>query len=68
MEKYEDPTQRLHSKFPSQEYRDNYDKIFGKKKYWYEKQLELDLGEIDVNSGSTTDGTIEDGTEVVKGG
>ena len=48
MEKYEDPTQRLHSKFPTQEYRDNYDKIFGKKKYWYEKQLELDLGETDA--------------------
>lgn len=68
MEKYEDPTQRLHSKFPTQEYRDNYDKIFGKKKYWYERQLELGLGETDVNSGSTTDRTIEDGTEVVKGG
>ena len=40
MEKYEDPTQRLHSKFPTQEYRDNYDKIFGKKKYWYEEKLE----------------------------
>ena len=40
MEKYEDPTQRLHSKFPTQEYRDNYDKIFGKKKYWYEVILE----------------------------
>lgn len=40
MEKYEDSTQRLHSKFPTQEYRDNYDKIFGKKKYWYEKKLE----------------------------
>jgi hypothetical protein len=36
MEKYEDPTQRLHSKYPSKEYKDNYDKIFGKKKYWYE--------------------------------
>ena len=68
MEKYEDPTQRLQSKVPSEEYKSNYDKIFGKKKYWYEKQLELSLGEIDVNSGSTTDRTIEDGTEVVKGG
>lgn len=68
MEKYEDPTQRLHSKVPTEEYKDNYDRIFGKKRYWYEEQLELDLGETDVNSGSTTNGTIEDRATVDKGG
>ena len=40
MEKYEDPTQRLHSKVPTDEYKENYDRIFGKKQYWYEKKLE----------------------------
>lgn len=44
MEKYEQPGERLHSKVPSDEYKENYDRIFGKKQYWYEKQLELDLG------------------------
>lgn len=44
MEKYEQPGERLHSKVPTEEYKENYDRIFGKKRYWYEKQLELDLG------------------------
>jgi len=48
MEKYEDPTQRLQSKVPTAGYKANYDKIFGKKQYWYEKQLELDLGDTDA--------------------
>lgn len=60
MEKYEDPTQRLQSKVPSGEYKSNYDKIFGKKKYWYEKQLELDLGEIDGDKlGSSSEGKVD---------
>lgn len=45
MEKYEQPGERLHSKVPTEEYKENYDRIFGKKQYWYEKQLELDFGE-----------------------
>jgi len=40
MEKYEQPGERLHSKVPSDEYKEAYDRIFGKKQYWYEKKLE----------------------------
>ena len=41
MNKYEDPTQRLYSHNWSQEYKDNYEKIFGKKETWLErKELE----------------------------
>jgi hypothetical protein len=40
MEKYEQPGERLHSKVPSDEYKEAYDRIFGKKSYWYEKKLE----------------------------
>jgi hypothetical protein len=40
MEKYEQPGERLHSKVPSEEYKEAYDRIFGKKQYWYEKKLE----------------------------
>ena len=45
MEKYETPGERLQSKVPTEEYKGNYEKIFGRKQYWYEKQLELDFGE-----------------------
>lgn len=38
MEKYEQPGERLHSKVPSDEYKEAYDRIFGKKQYWYEKK------------------------------
>ena len=40
MEKYEQPGERLHSKVPSDEYKEAYDRIFGKKQYWYEKKLD----------------------------
>lgn len=38
MNKYEDPTQRMYSKADSQEYLENYEKIFGKKIPWYERR------------------------------
>ena len=57
MNKYEDPTVRLTSPTWSKEYKENYDRIFGKKETWLERrerevdeffaltpvQLELDL-------------------------
>lgn len=39
MEKYEQIGECLVSKAPSEEYRENYDKVFGKKLYYYEKKL-----------------------------
>ena len=45
MEKYEQPGERLHSKVPSDEYKEAYDRIFGKKQYWYEKKLEKEKDE-----------------------
>jgi hypothetical protein len=38
MNKYEDSTQRMYSKADSQEYLENYEKIFGKKIPWYERR------------------------------
>ena len=45
MEKYEQPGERLHSKVPTDEYKEAYDRIFGKKQYWYEKKLEKEKDE-----------------------
>jgi hypothetical protein len=39
MNKYEDPTQRLTSHNWSDEYKENYDKIFGKKETWLERRI-----------------------------
>lgn len=36
--RYEDPTQRLHSHNWSEEYKDNYEKIFGKKESWLDRR------------------------------
>ena len=36
--RYEDPTQRLHSHNWSKEYQENYEKIFGKKETWLERR------------------------------
>jgi len=38
MNKYEDSTQRLNSHNWSKEYKENYEKIFGKKETWLEKR------------------------------
>lgn len=38
MEKYEKPGERLVSKIPNKEYKDNYDSIFGKKESWLERR------------------------------
>jgi hypothetical protein len=45
MEKYEQPGERLHSKVPTDKYKEAYDRIFGKKQYWYEKVLEREKDE-----------------------
>ncbi len=45
MEKYEQPGERLHSKVPTDKYKEAYDRIFGKKQYWYEKALEKEKDE-----------------------
>lgn len=36
--RYEDPTQRLQSHGWSEEYKENYEKIFGKKETWLERR------------------------------
>ena len=36
--RYEDPTQRLYSHNWSEEYKENYEKIFGKKETWLERR------------------------------
>lgn len=38
MNKYEDPTQRLHSHGWSKEYKENYERIFGHKETWLERR------------------------------
>lgn len=38
MEKYERPGEKINSKPPSQEYKDNYDTIFGKKESWLDRR------------------------------
>lgn len=38
MNDYEDPTKRLHSHNWSEEYKANYEKIFGKKETWLERR------------------------------
>lgn len=40
--KYEDPTQRLVSHNWSEEYKNNYDKIFGKKETWLDRKARLE--------------------------
>lgn len=41
MNSYEDPTVRLHSHTWSEEYKKNYDAIFGKKETWLERRERL---------------------------
>ena len=52
MNKYEDPTQRLHSHNWSKEYKDNYERIFGKKETWLDRKEreEKEKKEKDDNS------------------
>lgn len=38
MNRYEDPTQRLYSNNWSEEYKENYDRIFGEKETWLERR------------------------------
>lgn len=38
MEKYEHPGEKINSKAPTKEYKDNYDKIFGEKESWIERR------------------------------
>ena len=38
MNRYEDPTQRLHSHGWSEEYKENYERIFGHKETWLERR------------------------------
>jgi len=38
MERYETPGERLVSKVPTKEFKDNYDAIFGKKETWLERR------------------------------
>lgn len=38
MEKYERPGEKINSKVPSEAYKDNYDKIFGKKETWLDRK------------------------------
>ena len=38
MEKYERPGERLVSKVPNDKYKENYDKIFGKKETWLDRK------------------------------
>lgn len=60
MEKYEKPGERLVSKVPNDAYKDNYDKIFGKKESWLDRR-EREKGEArgGAISGLCT-GTQED--------
>lgn len=46
--KYEDPTQRLVSHNWSEEYKNNYDKIFGKKETWLERKARLEKEQATV--------------------
>lgn len=46
MNRYEDPTQRLHSHNWSEEYKDNYDAIFGKKETWLERRIREEKQDI----------------------
>jgi hypothetical protein len=38
MNRHEDSTQRLHSHNWSEEYQENYEKVFGKKETWLERR------------------------------
>lgn len=38
MEKYEKYGEKLVSKVPTKEYKDNYDEVFGKKETWLERR------------------------------
>lgn len=38
--RYEEPGERLHSHNWSKEYKDNYERVFGKKKSWLDKKQE----------------------------
>jgi len=47
MNRYEDPTQRLQSHNWSEEYKENYDKIFGKKETWLERRIREEKESMD---------------------
>lgn len=54
--KYEDPTQRLQSHNWSQEYKDNYDKIFGKKETWLDRKEREQREEKEKNGNDSITG------------
>jgi len=54
MEKYEQPGERLVSKVPTKEFKDNYDRIFGKKETWLERrEREAEMQEKEKHDNCT---------------
>ena len=54
MEKYEQPGERLVSKVPTKEYKDNYDTIFGKKESWLDrKEREAEMKNEEKHANAT---------------
>lgn len=41
--RYEDPGEKLHSHNWSQEYKDNYERVFGKKESWLERKQKEEM-------------------------
>lgn len=55
MNRYEEPGQRLHSHNWSNEYKDNYEKIFGKKETWLERREREALVRTDTTTEKLND-------------
>jgi len=54
MERYETPGERLVSKVPTKEFKDNYDAIFGKKETWLERrEREAEMQEKEKHDNCT---------------
>lgn len=51
--RYEDSTQRLQSHNWSKEYKDNYDRIFGKKETWLDRKEREEREEKEKNGNSS---------------
>jgi len=54
MNKYEDPTQRLYSHNWSEEYKENYEKIFGKKETWLDRRERLKKEQEEKENNDTS--------------
>lgn len=52
--RYEDPTQRLHSHNWSKEYQENYEKIFGKKETWLDRRERLKKEQEEKENNDTS--------------